>query len=54
MEGRYLSVGCGHRSLELRKGTREYYASKGCFLFRQRYSHNDQSQFPSGSLLIDY
>ena len=50
---RCLSVECGHRNLESREGSRKYYPSQGSFWFRQRYPRNDQSEFPSGSLLTE-
>ena len=43
----YLSVECGHRNLECRQGSLEYYAGKGCLWFSQRYPRNYQSESPS-------
>ena len=44
---RSLLIECGNRCYEYREGCIEHDTSQGGFRFRQRYSHYDQSGFPS-------
>ena len=51
--GYYLSVEYGHRSVGFRERSLDYCAGRGCFWLRQRYPRHDQSEYPSGFLLVD-